>query len=141
MKVFLDRVNKDVHFSIRNEDGNNVEVDGSPEIGGAGLGVRPTELLLMGAASCSAIDVIAILRKMKQPLEDIQVAVDGEKQQEIPKVFVKIHMHYTLTGDLKKEKVARAIELSVTKYCTVSKMLDKTAEITTSFEIIPSANT
>jgi putative redox protein len=141
MKVFLDRVNKDVHFSIRNEDGNNVEVDGSPEMGGAGLGVRPTELLLMGAASCSAIDVIAILRKMKQPLEDIQVAVDGDKQQEIPKVFVKIHMHYTLTGDLKKEKVARAIELSVTKYCTVSRMLDKTAEITTSFEIIPSANT
>jgi putative redox protein len=139
MKVFLDRVNKDVHFSIRNEDGNNVEVDGSPEMGGAGLGVRPTELLLMGAASCSAIDVIAILRKMKQPLEDIQVAVDGEKQQEIPRVFVNIHMHYTLTGNLKKEKVARAIELSVTKYCTVSKMLDKTAEITTSFEIIPPA--
>ena len=137
MKVVLNRVNKDVHFSIRNTEGNNVEVDGSPEIGGVGKGVRPTELVLMGAASCSAIDVIEILKKMKQPLEDIQVDVEGTKQQEIPKVFVKIHMHYTLTGNLKEAKVARAIELSVTKYCTVSKMLDKTAEITTSFEILP----
>ena len=136
MKVNLKRVNDAVHFSIRNAAGNNVEVDGSPDVGGAGKGVRPTELLLMGAASCSAIDIISILKKMKQPLEDIQVEVSGEKREEIPRVFVKIHMHYIVTGALKPKKVERAINLSVTKYCTVSKMLDKTAEITTSFEIV-----
>lgn len=136
MKVFLERENDAVHFSIRNEHGNAVSVDGSPAVGGMGLGARPTELVLMGAASCSAIDVISILKKMKQPLEDIRVEVEGTKQEEIPRVFVKIHMHYILKGDLKELKVARAIDLSVNKYCTVSRMLDKTAEITTSFEII-----
>ncbi len=136
MKVFLERENDAVHFTIRNAHGNTVSVDGSPDVGGKGLGARPTELVLMGAASCSAIDIISILKKMKQPLEDIRVEVEGTKQEEIPRVFVKIHMHYILKGDLKELKVARAIDLSVKKYCTVSKMLEKTAEITTSFELI-----
>lgn len=136
MKVFLERENDAVHFSIRNEHGNTVSVDGSPDVGGEGLGARPTELVLMGAASCSAIDIISILKKMKQPLEDIKVEVQGTKREEHPKVFVKVHMHYILKGDLKELKVTRAIDLSVNKYCTVSKMLEKTAEITTSFEII-----
>ena len=136
MKINLTRINKDVHFSARNSDGNNVEIDGSAKIGGVGKGARPTELLLMGAAGCSAIDIVSILKKMKQPLEDIQINVEGEQADAIPAVFTKIHMHYVLKGELKKEKVEKAIDMSVKTYCTVSKMLEKTAEITTSYEIV-----
>ncbi len=137
MKISLSRENDAVHFKLSNAQGNIVEVDGSPEVGGEGKGVRPTELLLMGAASCSAIDIISLLKKMKQPLEDIQVEVEGVKaNDQIPPVFVEIHMHYVLTGNIKEKKAEKAIKMSVEKYCTVSKMLEKTAKFTTSFEII-----
>ena len=136
MKVQLKRVNNSVRFEAKNVAGNSVLIEGGPDIGGEGKGVRPTEALLMSLAACSSIDVVLILKKMRQQLDDIQVEVDGERAlDEVPAVFKKIHLIFHLTGQIKPEKAAQAIQLSVEKYCTVAMMLDKSVVITHSFTI------
>ncbi|MEL6925951.1 MAG: OsmC family protein [Bacteroidota bacterium] len=136
MKVSLKRLNQAMHFESTNEDGNSIQMDGSPDIGGEGKGVRPMELLLMAAAGCSSIDVVLLLKKMRQDLQDIQVEVEGDKVKlDTYSEFKTIHLHYTLTGNLKPEKVEKAISLSVEKYCSVSKALEKASKITYSFDI------
>ncbi|MCB0521701.1 MAG: OsmC family protein [Lewinellaceae bacterium] len=137
MQITLKRLNNDVLFQCTNEDGNTTLTEGSPDIGGTGQGIRPMQLLLMSLASCSGIDVVMILKKLRQPLEDIQVEVNGERDTEnVPPVFKKIHLHFILQGDLNEEKVAKAIGLSVDKYCSVARMLEKTAAISWDFELI-----
>ena len=136
MKINLKRVNNAVHFVSTNEDGATVHIDGSPSIGGAGNGVRPMEMLLMAAAGCSSIDVVMILKKMKQELIDLEVSVEGNKEKVGTYAeFKTIHLHYTLTGNLKESKVQKALALSIEKYCSVSKTLEKTAKITYSYTI------
>ena len=133
----MNRLNKAMHFEATNETGNSIEMDGSPDIGGENKGVRPMELLLMGVAGCSSIDIVMILKKMRQNLIDIKVEVDGEKEKAETYSFYKtIHAHYKLYGDLDEKKVKKAIDLSLDKYCSVSKIMEKTATITSSFEII-----
>lgn len=137
MKVTLNRINDAVHLKAVNEDGNYIEMDGSPEIGGEGKGPRPMQVLLMSLAGCSSMDVLSMLKKMREPLEDYTVEIEGEREKDaVPAVFTKIHVHYILKGNLKEENVAKAIKLSMEKYCSVSKMLEKTAEITYSHEIV-----
>ncbi len=137
MKIELKRLNKAVHFECRNEEGLTIHTDGSPEIGGEGRGPRPMQLLLMSHAACSSIDVVTLLQKMRQPLEDIRVEVDGERDTtQVPAIFKKIHLHYILTGHIEREKAEKAIALSVEKYCSVGVMLSKSAEITWSLAII-----
>lgn len=132
----MKRVNDKVHFRAYNTSGNIVSMDGSPGIGGENLGVRPMENLLMAFAGCSSIDIVTMLKKMRQNLVDLDVEVEGFREEgAIPAVFVRMHIHYILTGDLKKEKVEQAIDMSLGKYCSVSKMLEKSAEITSSYEI------
>lgn len=136
MEITLNRINHAVRFEGKNAAGNTVTLEGSPEIGGEGHGVRPMELLLMSLASCSAMDVVNILKKMRQPLDDLQVTVRGERAAgEIPAVFVKIHLIFHFFGKIKPEKAAEATRLSVEKYCSVAAMLRKTAEITHEFSI------
>ncbi len=136
MKIQLKRLNDAVHFEGSNDDGNIVHLDGSPDIGGEGKGIRPMQLLLMSLAGCSSIDVVSLLKKMRQPPEDVRVEVSGERAlDEVPAVFKKIHMHFILKGNLDEAKVAKAIGMSVDKYCSVARMLEKTAEITWSYEI------
>lgn len=135
MHITLQRLNDAVHFEAKNDDGNTIHMDGSPDIGGEGKGVRPMQALLMSLAGCSSIDVVTLLKKMRQPLEDIRVEVSGERVDEVPAVFKKIHMKFILKGDLDTEKVKKAIGMSVEKYCSVGRMLDKTAEITWGVEI------
>ena len=119
-----------------NEDGVSISMDSSPDAGGQNLGFRPMQLMLAGIGGCSGIDVISILKKQKQPLEDIHITVNGERDPEkVPSLFEKIHILYTLKGKLDENKVKRAIELSVNQYCSVAKILEKTAEISYSFEI------
>ncbi len=138
MKITLSRLNDAVHFECRTEEGLRTETDGSPDVGGEGKAPRPMQLLLMSHASCSAIDVVHLLKKMRQPLIDIRVEADGERNtDEVPAVFKKIHLHYILSGALDENSVEKAIRLSVEKYCSVGAMLSKTAEITWSFEIVP----
>ena len=137
MRIDLRRCNDAVHLQASNEDGQTVNIDGAPSVGGENLGMRPMQLLLSALGGCSTIDVIQILKKQRQPLEDIQVRLDGERQKDAtPSLFEKIHVHFTLKGDLDEKKVQRAISLSLEQYCSVAKILEKTAEITHSFEIV-----
>lgn len=100
-----------------------VHIDGSPEIGGLGLGVRPMEMVLMALASCSSLDLVSILKKQKQDLKDFSVSVEGERREQIPHIFTKIHMAFSLKGDIDAAKAERAAELAVKKYCSVHDML------------------
>ncbi len=136
MKIELHRKNSLYHMQASNETGNTIEMDGSPAIGGSNQGFRPMQLLLAALGGCSTIDIVSILRKQKQPLEDIKVTIDGEREPNVePSLFQDIHVHYTLKGDLAEDKVKRAIDLSLDKYCSVAKTLEKTAKITYSFSI------
>jgi putative redox protein len=135
MKVSVKRVDNDFHMEAVNDTGNVVLLDGNPEIGGHNLGARPMQLLLMGLGGCSSIDLISILRKQHQELDSLEVIVDGEREPgAIPAVFTKIHIEFHIGGDVDRNKAQRAAALSMEKYCSVSKMLEKTAEIT--YEII-----
>ena len=127
------------HMSFVGESGSghSVVMDGAPDAGGRNLGVRPLEMLLLGLGGCTAFDVVSILRKSRQQLVDCEVEIEAERAESIPKVFTKIHLHFIVSGrDLDQGKVAKAIDLSADKYCSASRMLEKTAAITHDFEIV-----
>jgi putative redox protein len=129
-------------FVAESGSGHAVVVDASPEIGGKDLGPRPMELVLMGLGSCSAIDVVHILRKARQPIAGCIVEMDADRAAEDPKVFTRIRMHYIVTGrELAAAQVERAIRLSKEKYCSATSMLAKTAAIEVDFEIRDEAQT
>ena len=112
-------------------------MDGAPEAGGRNLGPRPMELLLAGTGGCTAFDVVLILKKGRHEVSDCEVQVSADRAESDPKVFTRIHFSFKVKGKaLKRETVARAIELSKEKYCSASIMLAKTAEITTGFDLI-----
>ncbi|MGO1521639.1 MAG: OsmC family protein, partial [Sphingobacterium sp.] len=100
-----------------------VNIDGPESIGGEGKGVRPMEMVLMALGSCSVFDLTTILQKQRQEIEDIQVEIEGTRREEIPNIFTKIHMTFTLKGKIDLEKAQRAAELAVKKYCSVHDML------------------
>jgi putative redox protein len=123
-------------FMAESGSGHAVVVDGAPDIGGRNLGARPMELVLMGSGACTAIDVVMILRKARQPITDCEVQVEAERAAEDPKVFTKVHLHYVVTGKgLAVPQVERAIKLSKEKYCSATIMLAKTAEVTFDYEV------
>ncbi len=127
------------HMSFVGESGSghSVVMDGAPDAGGRNLGVRPLEMLLLGLGGCTAFDVVSILHKSRQQLVDCEVEIEAERAESIPKVFTKIHLHFIVSGrDLDQGKVAKAIDLSADKYCSASRMLEKTAAITHDFEIV-----
>ncbi len=104
--------------------------------GGEGPGVSPMQMLLLGLGGCSMVDVINILQKQRQPVEDVEVLLDGRRGEEWPRPWKTIHMHYVITGrGLDPAKVERAITLSVEKYCGVHATLSGVAQITHDFEI------
>ena len=114
-----------------------VAMDGALEAGGRNIAPRPMELLLAGTGGCSAYDVVLILKKGRQAVSGCEVSLQAQRADSDPRVFLRIHMHFRVSGkQLKREAVARAIELSKEKYCSASIMLGKTAEITHDFEII-----
>ncbi|PIQ22540.1 MAG: disulfide bond formation regulator [Cytophagales bacterium CG18_big_fil_WC_8_21_14_2_50_42_9] len=136
MKVELKRVNDAFHFEAVGAANVPVHIDGSPDIGGVDAGARPMEMILMGLGGCSAIDVVLILQKQRQVIEDLIISVEGERvTNETPSVFKTIHVHYSFKGDLSEDKVKRAIDLSMEKYCSVTAILNKTAEVTHSYSI------
>ena len=116
--------------------GHSIVVDGAPGFGGDS-GMPPMRLLLLGAAGCSAMDVVHILKnRMRKRLTGLRVEVNSEQAKEHPKVYTRIELKYLVKGNgLKEKDVRRAIELSNTKFCSAAIMLGETAEITTSFEI------
>ena len=121
----------------KSDSGHAIVMDGPPEIGGENLGVRPMEMLLLGMAGCTMIDVVSTLEKMRENLADCQTKVSADRGEEYPKVFTNIHVHFILRGKkLNPLKVEKAIKLSAEKYCSASIILGKTAVITHDFEII-----
>ena len=131
MKIELQRKNDKFHFEATNEQNVSVQIDGSPAIGGADLGARPMELLLMGLGGCSSIDIGLILSKQKLVIDDMRLVINGHRTKDaVPALFDNIHVDVYLDGDLPGTKVKRAVDLSITKYCSVAKTLESTAEIT-----------
>ena len=138
MKITLRRINKAVLFEARNERGHTVLVEGGPSLGGENQAPSPTELLVISQAACTAMDIVELLKKMRQPLEHLEIETEGKRAENlIPKVFTGIHLHYKLYGNIKPTKAEKAIVMSIEKYCTVSKMIENVTKITYSFEILP----
>ncbi|WP_353129587.1 OsmC family protein [Parapedobacter pyrenivorans] len=124
MKITLNRVNDAVHFEgSSNTTDVKVHIDGSPNIGGEGLGTRPMELVLMALGSCSALDLVSILKKQRQQIDDIKIDVEGQRREDIPQVFTAIHILFSLSGAIDQAKAEKAAELAVKKYCSVHDML------------------
>lgn len=124
-------------FIAETGSGHSFVMDGAPEGGGRNLGPRPMETLLSGAVACTAYDVVLILRKSGMDIRHCEVATTSERAETDPKVFTKIHMVFKISGrSLKPNLVERAISLSHDKYCSATKMLGLTAQITHSVELI-----
>jgi putative redox protein len=124
-------------FLAETGSGHLVTMDGAPDGGGRNLAPRPMELVLAGTGGCTAYDVVLILRRARQLVHAVDVSLQAERAATEPKVFTKIHFHFTVRGrSLKPAQVERAINLSHDKYCSASIMLAKTAAITHSFEIV-----
>ncbi|ERJ58649.1 OsmC family protein [Sphingobacterium paucimobilis] len=124
MKTVLQRVNNAVHFEGSSTSSPvKVNIDGPASIGGEEKGVRPMELVLMALGSCSVFDLTTILQKQRQDIQDIKVEVEGDRREEIPNIFTKIHISFYLKGDIDEIKAQKAAELAVKKYCSVHDML------------------
>ena len=129
----------DKTFTGQTESGHSIVIgtatDDTPKPGPSAM-----ELVLMGAGSCSAWDVVEILRKGRQQIDDVIVELDADRAPEPPKVFTRIHLHFVVKGrGLDPKKVERAINLSVEKYCSATAMLEKTANVTHDYEVIETA--
>ena len=128
---------QDRTFLGESGSGHSVVMDGAPESGGRNLGIRPTEMVLLGLGGCTAFDVVEILEKSRQPIDDCVVEVTGERADALPKVFTRIEINYLVSGrGLSRAKVERAVNLSADKYCSISLMLSKTARIDRKIEIV-----
>ena len=126
-------------MSFLAETGSNhlVTMDGAPDGGGRNLAPRPMEMVLLGTGGCTAYDVVVILKKSGQDVTGCEVKLTAERASTDPKVFTRIHMHWTVRGRaLKRNLVEHAVRLTHEKYCSATAMLSKTAEVTRDFEIV-----
>lgn len=129
----------DKTFTGQTESGHSIVI-GTADGDAPKPGPSAMELVLMGAGSCSAWDVVEILKKARQPIEDVIVELDADRGDELPKVFTRIHLHFIVKGrNIDPKRVERAIGLSVEKYCSATAMLEKTATVTHDFEIVDTA--
>lgn len=136
MKISIHQLEDDEHFEASNESGGKIRLDGSGTVGGLEGGITPLQLLLAGVGACSAIDIAGILKKQKQELRSFEIEVTGDRRRrETYSEFESIHIRYIFTGDVDPGKAERAIDLSLNKYCSVSKALEKSTEIKSSCEI------
>lgn len=125
-------------FEGTNASGQKCLVDGPPELGGQGEGVRPMEMVLFALAGCSALDVIHILEKQqREPLAEFTVSVQGLRADAVPAVYTDIALHFTAKGPIHRAKLERAVKLSMEKYCSVAHMLMKGVRITHTVALEP----
>ncbi len=137
MQIEMKRVDNAFHFEAFGGDKVAVQIDAAAAIGGSNQGVRPMELILMGLGSCAVIDVLLILKKMKQQVDDVRIVVEGDREEgATPAPFVGLRLRFILRGpNLMQKKVEQAVGLSMEKYCSVSVMLEKSATINWVVEI------
>jgi putative redox protein len=139
MKVHLTRVDDAFHLTGKGTSDSLVHIDASENIGGHNAGSRPMELLLMGLGGCSSIDVILILKKQKQEIDDFNVIISGERETiegTQMKPFTSMNVHFELKGNVDAKKLKRAIAMSMEKYCSATAQFQSSTEITHSFEIM-----
>ena len=130
MRVHVRRTGK-VAFEARTGDGTPpVRVDGPATLGGGDAGMRPMELFLVSLATCSAMDVVMILDQQRQALEDLDIEVEGQRANAVPAVYERIHLRFVASGAVAANKLERAVALSAEKYCSVSRMLLPSVEVT-----------
>ncbi|MDA0200516.1 MAG: OsmC family protein [Bacteroidetes bacterium] len=130
MKINLKRVNQDYLLEAQNDNGHKVLLDNKSKKTGEVQGVSPMELLLIGLAGCSSIDIIAILNKQKIDPTDLQMEVEGMREpHKVPSLFQTIKVNVMMDGDIPPEKAKRAVSLSFDKYCSVAKTLEYSATI------------
>jgi putative redox protein len=136
VKTALVRQVQGITLAGKTDSNHWVMMDGPTEFGGSNAGTRPKELLLLALGGCTASDVISILRKKRVALDEFEIHITAEQRDEHPQVFTKIHVEYVVRGDdIRSQDVERAIELSETKYCSVSAMLKPGVPITWSYRI------
>lgn len=129
-----------VNFQLTSGTGHCTQSDGPVEQGGKNAGMRPMEMVLLGMGGCTAFDVAQILRKRRREPDLLEIDLDAERADEVPKVFTRIHLQYRVRGKgITNREVQRAIELSLEKYCSATRMLAETAEITFEFQLLPDA--
>lgn len=117
-------------------NGHSIAIGLSPDDPSRFIGVKPSDLLLLAAASCSAVDVVEILRKQREPLKDLTITCKGEQLSEPPYTFTQIHIHYMAYGPVNPERMEKAIRLSEDKYCSVISTLRPSVSISSDFEIL-----
>jgi len=117
MRVRLDQVGA-AAFDATGDSGGKLVVDGAPEIGGTGRGMRPMELLLSSVASCSAMDVLHILRKQREPIEHLTVDIEGVRPDAVLSPFTRMKLVFVVRGNVNPQKLERAVSLAVEKYCS-----------------------
>jgi putative redox protein len=135
MKINLNRKSGKFNFEAENETGYKIELDANPKIGGEGKGFRPMEMMLVGLGGCSGIDIVNILTKQKEALEDIQIQIEATRREEEPAIFEEININFELFGALSDKKVERAINLTFDKYCSVANILSRSAKINFTYTI------
>ncbi len=136
MRIKLTRTNKQFEFTGSNESGDKISLDASKSIGGGESGFRPMQLLLIGLAGCSAIDILNILYKQKQHIDNFSVDVFAERENDtIPSLFKSISLKIIISGNVSDLKVSKAVALTKEKYCSVYHILKETSTIKYSYEI------
>ncbi len=136
MGVYLKQI-KGISLAAKGDSNHWVVMDGSEDFGGHSAGTRPMEMVLLSLAGCTGADVVSILKKRRADLRDFEMTVEAERADKHPKVYTKIHLHYIFHGkNLNPKDLEMAINLSQNKYCSVTAMLSKTAEITHDYEIV-----
>lgn len=136
MQINLSRKNKAYHFEAVNEYGNTLNLDANPAIGGEDKGFRPMETVLAALGGCSAIDMISILKKQKEPLEDLKININSKRfENQEPALFETIDVEFHIFGVVNEAKIQRAMELTFEKYCSVAMILNKTAKINFSYKL------
>lgn len=126
MKISLKRIDDGFNMEASDETGHTVRMDSSVENGGSNNGVRPMQMLMMGLGGCSAIDVVMILKKQRQEITDFRIEIEGDREKgKEPSLWEKAHVVFHLTGNIDPDKAARAVELSMNKYCSVAETLRK----------------
>lgn len=133
-KAYIKQV-KGITFAGKTGSNNWVMMDGPEDFGGSNAAIRPKELLLLGLGGCTGSDVVSILEKKRIKVEDFEINISAEMTEEHPKVYTKMHVEYVFYGEMSEKDVERAIDLSLTKYCGVTAMFSKFAEITHSYVI------
>ncbi len=131
------KLSEGVRFKAQSGTGHTLTIEGAPESGGQNQGMRAMEAVLLGMGGCTAYDVAQILRKRRREPKILEIELDAQRAEEVPKVFTHIHLKYRVAADGVTEKeVRRAIDLSLEKYCSATRMLAKTAEVTYELEVL-----